>query len=115
MQLSSRVGNRVVSAFFQLQSYRDSAAPVQIFEQGTPTQLRKIFKIGNALFVGKNIADDVREAAELAGVDPEVIDKILVSDNSRDYDCANALARGPEAIVQWLDYGTPGHIPNISL
>ena len=101
LQLSAVTKKKSCTAVFQLQSARDSAAPAHIFSQGPPLRLREIFQIPNAEFVGKNIAGDVSQAADLAGLDQSVTNKILATDTARLYDFADALARG--TIGEWLE------------
>ena len=101
LQLSAAVAGQRVNAVVQLRSNSRSISPAHVFQEGPPLELRKIFEIPNAIFVGKSVAEDVIGTTDMLGIPRDEANGLLVIDTDRLFNLADALARGPEAIEAW--------------
>ena len=107
--------DRRTNAVFQLKSRVEFLYPAHVFEEGPPIILRELFMIPNAIFIGKNIAKDVWEVANAIGIPAEEAEDIKVIDTDRMFNLAEALARGPDAIDEWLAGPSRGFFKEVSL
>ena len=116
LQLSAAVGDHRLNAVVQLRSDCRSISPAHVFEEGPPLRLREIFEIPNAVFVGKEVADDVIGTTILLGIPREEAGNLPIIDTDRLFNLADALARGPDAIEAWMgSAGASGLLRDVSL
>ena len=96
LQLSASVRSESHTAVFQLRSDKpvNPSAPVHVFQEGPPSELAEIFRIPGAVFLGKDVAKDIRRFASAIGLFEEEIQNLLVVETSRAFGFCHALSKG---------------------
>ena len=109
IQFSAAVGERRVNAVIQMRSGLTVPSPAHVFQEGQPEALKRIFRIPNAIFVGKSISSDLLRTTRIIGIPKEEADDFLIIDTERLFGLADALAKGRDEIEAWINADGPPH------
>ena len=109
LQFSAAAGGSRINAVVQMRSGVAFPNPAHIFQEGHPEALKEIFRIPNAIFVGKSIAADMLRATRILGIPKEEADDYLIIDTDRLFHLADALARGKDEIEAWMKADGEAH------
>ena len=96
LQLSFGLGADDYTAVLQLRSTTDKRETPNIFHEGTPEALIRIFLIKNAKYGGKSVADDPYKILKLLGFKDWDIDNLEIIEAAHVFNFVDAFARGPK-------------------